>query len=523
MLLIMAESKFKPLSFSTTMRNPERIAKFLNCLLPFENQTLTNEIIYEIIKNAIKLKIYKPNYAKRNYKEYYEEEELVFSDEIVDKIIDNSPQKHKEKDFDSGWPSRFDTIFKLPKEFGFIYYSMNEPIIITQIGHMLIDALNQKPENSEKIANIFLNAMMKYQSNNPYRKIKNSNVPLILLLQVINLLKNDPEENNAGIYRKELSLFICWPDSDYKKLYKTIKEIRKQRSYNYSDEYIYDICLRLLNTDNTIYVKKSKVCGEAIDEYIRKMRITGVISLRGNGRFIDFNEFEKNKIDYILKEYSEYPTFTNEKDFTNYMGKIDNNILEIKNVITVDIEDLKQKTIKQFAENKSKDYINNELKILCKKGTSKDPIIRFIPEPARFEFLTSIALVQQFDEITVIPNYPIDDEGLPTSTAGGNMGDIICHEDEFSSDVEVSLMCGRTEQVNNEIVPIRRHLIEMKNNNKNSYAIFIAPKIHEDTEQVAFIYKMRENLDILTYNILEFLEKISKIEKLHYLLNENKE
>ncbi len=26
---------------------------------------------------------------------------------------------------------------------------------------------------------------------------------------------------------------------------------------------------------------------EAVDEYIRKMRITGLISLRGNGRFID--------------------------------------------------------------------------------------------------------------------------------------------------------------------------------------------------------------------------------------------
>lgn len=520
MLLIMAKSKLKPLSFSTTMRNPERIAKFLNCLLPFENKVLTNAIIHEIIKNVIKSEIYQPNYAKRNYSNYYKDEELVLSDVMVEEIIKNSPQNHKEKGFEKGWPSRFDTIFKLAKEFGFIYYSMNEKIIITQTGHMLIDALNEKPENSQKIANIFLNSMMKYQIDNPYRKIKNSNVPLILLLQVINLLKNDPEENNAGVFRKELSLFICWPDNDYQKLYETIKRIRKEKAYSYSDEYIYDICLKLLETDNTVYVKKSKVCGEAIDEYIRKMRITGVISLRGNGRFIDFNEFEKQKIEYILKEYSNYDKYTNEKEFTKYMGEIDSNILEIKNEIKIDLTDLKQQTIIKFAEDKTKDYINKELKLLCSKKASKDPIIRFIPEPARFEFLTSIALVQNFNGITVIPSYPIDDEGLPTSTAGGDIGDIICHEDEFDSDIEVSLMCGRSDQVNNEIVPIRRHLITMKKNNEKSFAIFIAPKIHEDTIQVAWLYKIKENLDILTFDIIAFLDKINGIDKLHYLLEE---
>ena len=486
--------------------------------MPFENQVLTNEIILQIIKNVIKNEIYRPYYGQRTYSEYYDDEELILSDSMVEDIIKHSPQRHKEKGFDYGWASRFDTIFKLPKEFGFIYYEMNKPITITSVGHMLIDALNERPENNEKISNVFLNAMMKYQSNNPYRKNKSSNVPLILLLNVIKLLKEDPEENGAGVFRKELSLFICWTNNDYQKLYELIKKIRKEKSYNYSDEYIYDICLKLLQTDNTNYVKKSKVCDEAVDEYIRKMRITGVISLRGNGRFIDFNEFEMNKINYILENYSEYPIFVDEKEFTNYMGKIDHNILSIKNTIDVDLNDLKQATIKKFAEDNSTEYINNELKILSNKGASKDPILRFIPEAARFEFLMSISLIQHFKNLLVVPSYPIDDEGLPTSTAGGNIGDIICHEGSFGSDIGVSLMCGRSDQVNNEIVPIRRHLIEMKKNNNKSYAIFIAPKIHEDTIQVAWLYKVKEDLDILTYNLLEFINKISKIEKMHYLL-----
>ena len=69
MLQIMAKSKNKPLSFSTTMRNPERIAKFLNCVLPYENQILTNEIIMRIVGNIIKSKLYKTNYENEVYKE----------------------------------------------------------------------------------------------------------------------------------------------------------------------------------------------------------------------------------------------------------------------------------------------------------------------------------------------------------------------------------------------------------------------------------------------------------------------
>lgn len=41
--------------------------------------------------------------------------------------------------------------------------------------------------------------------------------------------------------------------------------------------------------------KINQITGEAVDEFIRKMRITGIVSLRGNGRFIDFNSFEIEK------------------------------------------------------------------------------------------------------------------------------------------------------------------------------------------------------------------------------------
>ena len=69
MLLIMTtemKAKRKPLSFSTTMRNPDRIAGFLNQMKPYENQTLTSEVIYKIIFGVIKNKLYKTNYEIGN-------------------------------------------------------------------------------------------------------------------------------------------------------------------------------------------------------------------------------------------------------------------------------------------------------------------------------------------------------------------------------------------------------------------------------------------------------------------------
>ena len=55
----------KPLSFSTTMRNPERIASFLDCLKEFEGKILTKEVIMKIVEKIIKNKLYASLYIKR--------------------------------------------------------------------------------------------------------------------------------------------------------------------------------------------------------------------------------------------------------------------------------------------------------------------------------------------------------------------------------------------------------------------------------------------------------------------------
>ncbi len=510
----MSRERYKPLSFSTTMRNPYRIAGFLKCLQSVENKVLTNDVIMYVAKEVIKSKLYQTRYENSvpEYKEIYENEEETFSNAQLDDIIQNTTQKHKEAGFDKGWPSRFDTWYKLAMEFGYVYYAMNEPIVISDLGHMLINAISGEVVNEEMIQNVFLHSMVKYQTDNPFRKNLNSNVPLILLLKVIKLLREN-DDSTAGVFRQELSFFICWPDNNADELYNFIMQFRQKfRFGEYTDELIYDECLKILhaNEDDKNYFKMDKITGEAVDEYIRKMRITGVISLRGNGRFIDFNTLLLNRINYVLENYSEYPRFKDKIEYFQYMGAIDNTILTIQSDVEYSFEDnIRQLALIKYSKEYDRATVFNELQKVCNRHESRDPMLRVISGPARLEFLVSIALIQNFEGLGVYPNYVVDDEGLPTCTASGGMPDIVCKNgDNVNSIVEVTLMMGR-QQLNNEMIPICRHLSEVKVNFPNAFAIFVAPSVHEDARRYGEYISDKENLQIKTYGINGFIDEIS--------------
>ena len=311
---------------------------------------------------------------------------------------------------------------------------MNEPIQITSTGHMIVDAYLEEPRNERKIQTVFLNALMKYQTNNPLRRNLNENAPLPLLLRVIKYFQEDKAENGAGLFRGELPILICWQDNDAQAAYEYIKNIRKLKGFNYSEEFIYERCLSILKSDNRNYFKMEKICREAVDEYIRKMRMTGLLSLRGNGRFLDINSFEKDSAEYVIKNYS--------------------TIIQLETKAKTDFSDVRKKTLYRYAEKMPKEYVIKELLTVCNRRESTDKILKYINAPTRLEFLVSIALVQNFKDLDVSPNYAVDAEGLPTFTAAGGYADIECYGTEYDSYFEVTLMCGRADQVNNEIIPI---------------------------------------------------------------------
>ena len=506
------------------MRNPERIVSFLECISPYEGEKLTPECIRSIVRNVIQNKLYVPLFVSRNpmLREIEDSDDATFSDEQLSRIISASPQHHKEAGFTPGWPSRFDTWYKLQKELGFLWYEPEETIVISRTGHMLLDSLRHIPSDNLQIQNLFLNAMVKYRSDNPLRKTLNSNVPLLLALEAIRRLKVlDP--TSPGLSRMELSFLICWPDEDAEKLCEFIMEQRKRYRATYTDEIIYNLCLKILGygEEEKKYVKMEKVSREAVDDYIRKMKITGVLSLRGNGRFLDYNTLEQKKIDYILSAYPKPVNYKSPREYFEYMSKVDERLLARSGVNPKDSDNLRRGRLEQIAKNYSGKAIFNELLRVCKKRESLDPLFKFISAPARLEFLVSIALIQNFETLDVYPHYAVDDEGLPTFTAPGGVPDIECMDRKYEELVEVSLGCSHQQQLNDEMIPIARHLRDAKKKRSFVFAIFVAPKIHPDTQLYTEWIKFKSDLDIKVFDIESFIYAIKSNPLLENLIKAN--
>ncbi len=517
----MAKPIYKPLLFTTTMRNPQRIKAMLWVLKKFDGQILDDALATKIVGETIQYGLYRPMKKSDSIKAKWLNAPMgefgneLLTDSEVDYMIVNNPQEHKEAGFERGYPSRFATIFDFAKELGFVYFTPGEPIHFSSTGDKLASVydVNITDDNTISVEEVhpeyeqqaFLHAMCKSQRANPFVKVLNDNVPLILLLQVLKKINADPRWNGKGVTRKELPLFIFWKSNDAEALYQRICKLREEYRYNPSDEVIIDICRNEIMEGQMKKFDPASVITEYPDEYIRKMRITGLISLRGAGRFIDLNHNEDERIDYVLKHYSTYPRFDSERDYFNYMAEPDENLFAIEaiHVSTSQSEDYLKKWVKEINWS----TIKKELQVLAKRSrTSDHQILIFIPAPVRLEFLSALAIKSRLPEVRVIPNYACDDTGLPTSTAGGGIGDIECFENANGILVEVTMAEGRQQTVM-EIWPISRHLNEFKEKyTPNSQCVFIAPSIFSDSQdQISFVKEKKEQT-IRPYPITDFIE-----------------
>src|SRR3989338_8725486 len=289
------EATYKPLLFTTTLRNPERLKWLLGVLKEYNGQILNDDLAEKISGEIIRIGLYTPTKLSAGVKRKMKVKEPLTDREVL-KVLKDNPQNHKEAGFSKGWPSRFDTWFKIAKELGFVFYRLGEKIRFSEIGLKLVDS--EHPEFEQQA---FLNAFVKYQSNNPFRSVLNENVPLILLLQVIQKLNADKDFNDAGISKLELPLIIFWKDNDAENLYLRIKQLRKEFGYSPSWEVVSEICRDEIMQGEDIVRDDQSIMVDYPDEFIRKIRLTGLISLRGGGRFIDVNKNEQAKIDYVLK------------------------------------------------------------------------------------------------------------------------------------------------------------------------------------------------------------------------------
>ena len=523
----MRSANYKPFLFTTTLRSPERIKYFLKVLKEFEGQILTNQLAIEILAHCIKEKIYKPQNSYNSHKEllekYKSNEALTIDDAWL--LIKSSDQNHKQYGFDDGWSSRFKTCFEITMKFGLSFFTppniKQSKIIISELGNKLIEGVTfknipnqwQDDEPNDKEQAIFSHCLAKYQRKNPFTAELNINYPLSLLLRTIKRLNNDPDlKTKAGISRQELPIYLIWKDNDDEALFKTIKDLRLKYGLKPSTEVILDICDSITGVRYNSYQDKS-LSSDLPDDNIRKLRITGLFTYRGGGRFLDINKNKHDVCEYIIQNYSSVKNYThnNIDDQIKYFEEVSSTDNKLLNYQNENIVNISHDQLDTWLNTYNWEKIKSELDLLEKKRNSSDEILRFIPGPARFEFLTALALRLKMSSYKIKPNYPADDQGLPTSTAPGGAGDIECTKTNETAIIEVTLL-NDSNQAANEMPRIKRHIqskIDETSANFN-FAVFIAPRIHPDSKSWVDFLKSEQGGSFIVnpYNIKDFINYI---------------
>ncbi len=512
----------KPWSISTTVRNPERLRDFLRVLKQLEGETFTkdNQIKYQIL--LIKERLYKPNNIPQKYQKYYNDPALEIPFPVAKDIFDY--QNYEDP------PMRGRQSVNPLNKLGFaIARERYGPIKITKLGNLFL-------RGDYDIGFIFFKSLLKLQFPNPWSKDFSEKqgfniIPFIATLRLINKLNK--KSKIKGLSRDEFCLFIpTLINAEYiDERIEKILEYRRLSGKNKKQEFIMKFAEEFYNTQN-IAEKKINTLFDYGDNIMRYFRLTRYFKIEtdplGYHWRIDLEPLRIVEIKQLLSMYNgiafQFDTITDYLDYISDINKptlpweeIDNlrsiafnlqrlvrNTLEKErielseckmNILNVDISSLSKTDLERYISELRE--LNKKLKLSIKKRNLVGNIERINElikilcdqklikkiNPETFEKILTEALKIINDELSIKPNYPMDDEGEPITHAPGNKPDIECYYKSFKAICEVTLNTSRLQWIQ-EGQPVMRHLrdFEKVNNFENNvYCIFIAPKIHKDT------------------------------------------
>lgn len=557
----MADAR-KPIAFDTTLRNPYRIPDFISIFKQYEGELLTSELIIKIEAELIRQKKFKPTkntlgtYKKdhkgkfyfeaddqsddaaervaKYYKEWAESEPGCVSIDKIIYLLKNTVTDHKDH-WEGGWETRLWTQCKFLNELGLVYMEKGCIIKISPAAILMLQGYDSDEDTSSNIQSAYLSVFAKYQVNNPFRNNTIKVNFFSLVLKVIKYLKE--KYNRPGIFYQDISFIIAWDSNDYIQLAEYIQAFRNKFHYNnVSDELVYSYAMNLLDesTPNNIIAEATKdfidrkskhykfkqLTHETRDEVIRKLRMTRLISFRGAGRFIDFNNLEIDKINHIIDSYTHnISEFENDEAYFDYMGSVDKLLVfEDDKIDTATALTAKEKAITDFASNHDWEYLKNQISIISNGIDTKDTLLRFIDVPVRLEFLCSVIIKKKLPKVVVIANYLADDEGIPYGTAGGQHGncvgtDIDVYENDIHAIIEPTAAISRSFQTEHELPSIRNHIFGSKEKDENEgnpykkwFALFIAPKLVKDVADQVALIRAINNVEIYPWNADDFVE-----------------
>jgi hypothetical protein len=488
-------------SFSTTIRNPERILSFLNVVNNIDGYTWNKETQNLFQIQLIKNRIYIPNENNLSVEQILllkDSKELTFDEA---KSIYNS-----KKYIDESMRGR--TSLDPLEKMGLV--SVIENVLnITKKGKKL---LSQEITLSEMI----LDSLLKLQYPNPNNE-KGFNEydykPFIGMVHFI--YKLNKITDNKGLNREEFGIFIL-SITNYIQIESKVNDLllfRKEKSALVSDiekrRYVKEYIKNYLND----FKNPEKNIREYSDNVIRYIRLTGFITISNYDR-INLEYRKSVEIDSIIEQDVRAAKFISKKQWIEFIGSYQLNFypwfneVKLGSIQTLIIEEINssylghEKEINDILNNENiinrisllrqlKNKLYNEsiktqfkdlskidqlaLEFLSINKSERKLSVELERISARFMFLLN-------DAISIKPNYPVGDDNEPTYTAPAGVPDIECFYNTFNLIVEVTMLSNR-DQWFNEGQPVMRHLRKFEDlyNDKRSLCLFIAPKIHQDT------------------------------------------
>jgi len=517
-------------SFSTTIRNPERIPGFLKTLSLLEGKRWEESTQKKFQILLIKNRLYLPsdkNLTQRqisilknpNYDLSYQEAAEIF----ISKEYESPAMRGR---------TSFDPIEKM----GFVNV-ISGKIRISELGKQFI-------AGGIDFGEVVFKTLLKQQLPNPLtRGLENySTKPFINTLRIIKKVNQkclDNHEKATGITREEFGIFVLslkhyrQIQEVVEKLYDFRKRKEKISDFRNKTQFVKEFIASYLHD----FQNPHKNIQEYSDNMIRILRLTGFIYVRGNGYYIDLEPRKKIEINALLDNDDGSAKLFSKSDWIQYMSALDSyglpweqipRLKEIYQLIHTEISNLQSELSTKIAVPiaPDDDALNITKAIFRLKEIRKELLdtkdkrtyqeihaidqtitnlinIRQLPERASIELerlgVEVLSIIN--DSKNIKPNYPIGDDNMPTFTAPAGVPDIECEYDSFDSICEVTMLTGKN-QWYNEGQPVMRHLKSfMSGRTKPTYCLFIAPRLHPDTINT-FWYAVKHEYEGVNMKIL---------------------
>ena len=513
-------------SFSTTVRNPDRLRGFLEVLSKLEGEKFdsANQEKFQIL--LIQNKLYEPSdLTDQEQKYFFSEEPITF--ELAKKIF------QKQNYADPPMRGRMSAA-ALSKLGLCIAKGSRDKIKITPRGKQLLDPTIKL---DEFFLNYFLKWQMPYPETTTYTERNGFYIKPFIgtlhLIKKVNQIWKDLGNDSVGVSKEEFSLFVptLINYSDINSQAEKLIEFRKKCKEKPSEKSKYKKEFAqwfFETTDNGKIEKHLQALKDYGDNIVRYFRITGYIRIRGGGYYLDIESRRELEINSILdSDIVNLLVFDNLDSYLEYLGDNTKPVLpweeipKLKEIYlylasqinekNTELEELDVKITKISFKTKGEleDISKEELILENQKLRTKllelekdkqrkdmtdpeeickciDDLTNIYQSQKKFsielERLTALALVAINDALNVKPNYPVGDDGQPTFTAPQGVPDIECYYEGFNLISEVTMLKSR-DQWYNEGQPVMRHLrdFEDKNSDKTTYCLFIAPTLHQDT------------------------------------------